>query len=185
MVRRQVLSMRTIICALIISCTLAANGQQDTVQLKSGTLYTSIIRAVNNEKEIRLTDFRGRIYPLGKEFIQRVVLGDSIRSLTGWTVYVSKYSNAIEITDDVYSKPVDMHNELADIKDSRTYLRNAGAWGIAGTVLLLGGIITSAVAYPAGIPELAYAGAGVAGGGLILYIPAFANLMKSGKLSTP
>lgn len=175
-------TMRNIYILLLLLCSLAASSQSDYIELNSGTRYNSIIRVTNHEKQIRITDFRGKVYPIDHEFVARVHLGDSIRGLSGWTVYNSKYSNAADIKDnEKLQPPIDLHTEMAELDKSRNYLRAAGGWGIAGTALVLGGIITAAVSFPTGSPGLAYAGAAISGGGLILYIPAFANLMKAGK----
>jgi hypothetical protein len=170
-------------------CFFATQAQNDTIQLKNGTLFTSILRVKNEPALLKITDFRGTVHPVEKGYVERVVLGDSIRSINGWTSYVSKYANAMAIEEAETvklikadpAKPIDLHKELADMRDSRHYLKTAGKWGIAGTVLSVVGLITTAVSIKRGNEAVLYTGIAMTGSGLVLYIPAFASLMKAGK----
>ena len=158
-----------------------AKAQGDYIELKSGTRYNSIIRVVNDAHQIRITDLSGKIWPIDHDFIARVHLGDTIRGLSGWTSYTAKYGNAAEIVDEVYMQPtINLHSEL--LANTGDYLKRAGEWGITGTILLLGGIVTSALSVPLKTPSMAYAGAAVSGLGVVLYIPTFVYVQKAARM---
>lgn len=160
-------------------------AQTDTIQLNTGTVYTNIAKVIVTGKDVTVITLDGTRYPMQKEFITKVVLGDTIRNFNGWQYYSSA-------KDTVTSKPVDFVNtkipaEYAPVSMRSEHLKTAGKFGIASTTIMVtGGMISIVGALVAKSDlelgnNLIYTGAGVSTGGFVLLIPTFAFVLKAGK----
>lgn len=67
------------------------------------------------------------------------------------------------------------------MKSASWHLNAAGGFGISSGVFILSGTALAVIGAATGKPVVSYIGAGVGGLGLVLSIPAFANLKRAGK----
>lgn len=75
---------------------------------------------------------------------------------------------------------LNMPEEVATGNASQHFI-NAGGFGIASVLLMVGGVAASAAGAATGNKIVVYAGAGMSGAGLLFLIPTFTNITKGGK----